>query len=105
MSDTLPKVKAYIFVSIVQLVMNLVCVIFSLTTLASASNLATTGFGSSFASFVPFISLADIVVLHLDVNFAILFGVATGIFSAIQTYVIAVVIAGWVSNLVWHPDL
>ena len=105
MSDSLPKMKLYIFISIIQLLMNMVVVIFTLTSLSGAFNLIRNSAMEGFSSFVPFVSFIGLASLDLDPSFALLMGVFVTLFSAIQTYIIVVIVGGFVSNVIWHPDL
>jgi len=99
MADVIPKLKMYVFISIIQLLINLVALIFS-SGISAISSITTT-----ITAFIPFIGLLNLAFLGIPTEAFVIIGLITGLFSVIQTFIILVVIGGFMSNILWHPDL
>lgn len=110
MSDVLPKIKLYLFISLIQLVINIGIIICNLaTTNTYSSDFTATALISGAVgvsgAFVPFISLISLALVGFPAELNFLFGIATGIFSALQTLIIFLLILQMVSNILWSPDV
>lgn len=106
MSDVLPKIKLYLFISIIQLIMNLAVLIVTLASDSSESvNVFVLGASEVGGAFIPFISLIPLAVIGFPVELTAIIGVATGIFSSLQAIIIFLLILQMVSNLLWSPDV
>jgi len=101
MSDILPKVKLFIFITIIQVLINMSIWVCKQTT---DINIFIASIGTSF---IPFVSLITLFVfpVGLPIEFIAFAGVVIIIFSSIQTLVIAMFFLQTVSNLLWHPDV
>jgi hypothetical protein len=106
MSDILPKIKLYILLSIINLIINLGTICFKLITTStlefSSIALIIADIGGSF---VPFVSLVSIALMGLPTEVFALIGIFTGIISAVQTFIIAMMILSLVHNIIWNPDV
>ena len=112
MSDVLPKMKLYLFLSIVTLLINL-----SILGVATLSNSQTESIGTatvmtdlaiaSGTAFIPFTSLINIATLDLiDIPMLLVFyTLVTVIISAIATFILVMILLQIVSNLFWSPDV
>lgn len=112
MSDVLPKMRLYLFLSITTLLINL-----SIVGVATLSNsqtvsvdIATVGADLAIASgtsFIPFTSLINIATLNLvDIPMLLLFyTLIILIISAIAAFILAMVLLQIISNLFWSPDV
>ena len=86
MADVLPKLKMFLFFSVIQIFINLgVNLIdpnFSIISLISGSGI----------SFIPFASIVGIALTGVPTEVKIFVGLFTGLITAIQTYLIVEVI-------------
>lgn len=106
MSDVLPKIKLYLFISVIQLIMNLA--VFVVTWASSTTgniNMLVLGSSEVGGAFIPFISLIPLAVIGFPVELSLIIGIVTGIFSALQTIIIFLLVLQMVSNLIWSPDV
>ncbi len=86
MTDSLPKIKAYITISIFQLMMNITALIFQ-ENLTSIDGLLIGGTAIS-TSFIPFVSLVNLAFVDFPLIVLGIFAIFTVIFSAVQTLLI-----------------
>lgn len=101
MSDILPKLKTFIFITIIMILINMSIWICKQSTDISLF-IASIG-----TSFIPFVSLITLFVYPsgLPIEFIAFAGVIVIIFSSIQVVLIAMFLLQTVSNLLWHPDV
>lgn len=96
MADILPKIKLYIFISIINA---LIMLGYNISRMAYQGNLDLIGLLGGFGtSFIPFTSTIQVVLTGytLPVEIIALSGIATAILSGIQTFVLTSVIANYI---------
>lgn len=89
-AEVLNKVKPFIFLSFFQLFINIAIFLSAAITNNDFNILALIGLTGG--AFVPFISLAGVVMSGFPVEVSAFVGIFTGIISAIQTYLIVEVV-------------
>jgi hypothetical protein len=99
MSDVLPKMKLYIFISFLNLFIGLG--VFCLKNSLDIGQFLL----STSTAFVPFISLVNLAFVNAPVEIMLMIGLVTGIMSGIQVFILTMVIMQISSNLLWHPDV
>lgn len=101
MSDILPKLKTFIFITIMMVLINM-----SLWICKQSTDIGLF-IASIGTSFIPFVSLIVLFVypVGLPIEFIAFASVIVVIFSSVQTVLIAMFILQTVSNLLWHPDV
>lgn len=127
MADILPKIRTFIFISLISLLINLsLCAVvfaidsnttlntgetteqvgtdsggFSLNPLDWISSLIGKTITASFTSFLPFFDLINIVTLNLaDIPlFAVFYGIITTLLGAIKLFLIITIIANYVPTV------
>lgn len=101
MSDILPKLKTFIFITIIMILINMSIWICKQSTDISLF-IASIG-----TSFIPFVSLITFFLFPVDlpVEFIAFASIIVIIFSSVQTVLMAMFILQTVSNLLWHPDV
>jgi len=106
MSDVLPKIKLYLFISIIQLIVNFAVLIVTMASDSSINvNMLVLGSSEVGGAFVPFISLIPLAVIGFPVELTAIIGIVTGIFSVLQALIIFLLVLQMVSNLLWSPDV
>lgn len=93
MADALPKVKMWIFLSTFKLIINISVI------LSSGKTDLLGLFSSIGGAFVPFVELIGVATSGLPVEVIGFIAVFTGIISAIQLYLIIVIIANFVPTI------
>lgn len=101
MSDILPKLKTFIFITIMMVLINM-----SLWICKQSTDIGLF-IASIGTSFIPFVSLIVLFVypVGLPIEFIAFASIIVVIFSSVQTVLIAMFILQTVSNLLWHPDV
>jgi len=101
MSDILPKLKMFIFITIIQVLINMSIWVCKQTT---DINVFIASIGTSF---IPFVSLITLFVFPsgLPVEFIAFATVVIVIFSSVQVVIMAMFFLQTVSNLLWSPDV
>lgn len=101
MSDILPKLKTFIFITIIMVLINMSIWICKQST---DIGLFIASIGTSF---IPFVSLITLFLypVGLPIEFIAFATVIVVIFSSVQTVLIAMFILQTVSNVLWHPDV
>lgn len=101
MSDILPKLRTFIFITVIMVLINM-AIFVCRQTIDIGTFIASIG-----TSFIPFVSLIVLFVFPsgLPIEFLAFVGVIVGILSSIQVVLIAMFILQTVSNLVWSPDV
>lgn len=124
MADVVPKIKLYIFLSISVILLNLsVICVQGLQNSTVNFNPEYDTYGNAIlhndttdyvveigallpTGFLPFSSLIVNAIYFQDAfPMNIIIGVVVGIISAIQVFIIAMVVLSLASNLLWHPDV
>lgn len=93
MADVLPKIKMWIFLSIFKLMITIS------VTLASGKIDLLGLFGSIGGAFVPFVELIAIVTTGFPIEIISFISIFTAIISAIQIYLLIVIIANFVPTV------
>jgi hypothetical protein len=93
MADALPKVKMWIFLSLFKLIINIS------VTLSSGKIDLLGIFSSIGGAFVPFVELIGVATSGLPIEVIAFIAVFTSIISAIQLYLIAVIIANFIPTV------
>lgn len=91
MADILPKFKLYTTISIMQIIMNIVILIFQSD--LSSINSTLVGTVSIIGGFLPFASILNYAFLGLPSLLMSIVSIFTVIFSIVQTFLIVVMIA------------
>lgn len=106
MSDILPKVKGYIFVSIISLIINIGIILVHIIQVNSI-DLSTIGFtlAGMGSSFIPFVSMLPLTTLDIPTEILLLLGLFTGIISAYQLILMAMMLLQIIANVIWNPDV
>jgi hypothetical protein len=99
MSDVLPKMKMYILVSIVSLVINLGVILSSLKFDFGSIALGLAG------SFIPVISLISVAISGLPTEIMVFVAIVTGLLTGIQVFILAMIVLSLVKNIFWQPDV
>lgn len=112
MSDVLPKMRLFLFLSFISLLLNLSIV--GVATLSNSANIpvdtATVSVDLAVASgsaFVPFVSLINIATLNLvDIPMLLIFyTLVTLVLESMKLFIVAMVLLQIISNLIWSPDV
>lgn len=94
MADVTPKIKTYLFISLICLLINLGVYI---TSLVSSPNNALNGFIlSTMTSFLPFFDIVSMAFLNLPSDIFIMMGIILGIFGFLKAYFLVVIIANFI---------
>jgi hypothetical protein len=106
MSDVMPKVKLYIFISIISLIVNIGVILFTMINSNSndISSIVISGTGI-ITAFIPFVSIISFALIGLPLPIFTLITLFTTILSTVQTLIIAFIILQTVKNLIWQPDV
>ena len=104
MSDVMPKIKTYLFISVIQLMLNIGIYVFSLDNIDNYLMSFSATVGEAFLPFVSLINLGSVGILEGN-PVAIISGIVTGIMSGLQTLIILFIGFQILSNLIWHPDV
>jgi hypothetical protein len=100
MADVTPKVKILTFLSIIALLISVILNLsISVVIENKEFNMANAGLGV-----LPFVN----VVRSFDIpddNIRNIFIIFTTFISVIQTFMIAVIVVSFISNILWHPDV
>ena len=101
MSDILPKLKMFIFITIIQVLINM-----SIWLCRQSTDIGLF-IASIGTSFIPFVSLIPLFLfpVGLPVEFIAFATVIVVIFSSVQVVIMAMFILQTVSNLIWSPDV
>lgn len=106
MSDISPKIKFYIFLSLIKLIINLGGILYNFISNNSIDVgqiiIGSVGLGTSF---IPFVDLISFALMGLPVEILALIGLFTGILSAVQTIFLAMMILQIIHNIIWNPDV
>lgn len=86
----MPKFKFFVFLSVIQIFFNLAS--FLNTSINNNTFDLLTLFSGIGISFVPFVSLIQLVFSNMDVFALAFIGIFTGMISAFQTYLIAEIV-------------
>lgn len=106
MSDVLPKLRLFTFLSFMSLLINLSIV--GVSALSGSVNVSVDSVAiATTTSFIPFIDLINIATLNLTAipMVLIFYTIITVLFGAIKLFIIAMIILQTVSNLLWSPDV
>jgi hypothetical protein len=90
MSDVMPKVKLWLFLSIVSLLINIGA--FCVSAISNTGVSFGSFIGSALTSFIPFVDLINLAFLNLPTEIMIIVGIATGIISILKAYLLIVII-------------
>jgi hypothetical protein len=103
MADVMPKMKYYLFVSIIILVYNTGVFICS----CAQNNTFDLGYFvlSEAGSFIPGISIISTAISGITPDINALLLLFTGILTGIQVFILAMVILSLAKNLIWQPDV
>lgn len=106
MSDITPKLKLYIFLSLIKLIINLGGIFYTVisTNVLNVGQvvIGVVGLGTSF---IPFVDLISFALMGLPTEILALIGIFTGLLSAIQTVILAMMILQVIHNVIWNPDV
>lgn len=106
MSDILPKIKAYVFIGLIHLVINIGVVLYDIinTNAIDFSQIliSSTTLGGAF---IPFIDLISLSFINMPSVISFMVGIFTGILSGLQAILIAMMILQVIHNIVWNPDV
>jgi hypothetical protein len=106
MSDVMPKVKLYVFISIISLIVNVGVILSMLATNEGVSILDLMVGGSTIlTAFIPFVSLLPIALLGIPLEIFLFIGIFTTILSVIQTLIITFIVLQVAKNIIWQPDV
>lgn len=101
MSDILPKLKMFIFITIIQVLINM-----SIWVCKQSTDIGLF-IASIGTSFIPFVSLITFFLFPVDlpIEFIAFSSIVVIIFSSVQIVLMAMFVLQTVSNLLWHPDV
>ena len=107
MSDIMPKVKLYIFISIMCLIVNIGIILSFIAGNVSGYSIMDIAMSGSaiITAFIPFVSIISFALLGIPLEIFLFATIMIGIFSTVQTLLIAFMILQTVKNLIWQPDV
>jgi len=106
MSDITPKIKLYIFISIIHLIINIGVILYKMI-ISNGFSLSDIVFSASAlgTSFIPFVDIISFLFLGLPGEVLGLIVLFTGLLSAVQSVLIAMMILQVIHNIIWNPDV
>lgn len=97
MADIMPKMRSFLFLSFISLLFNLIAFVMSFAINGSAT--LGSFIGQAVTSFLPFVDIVSLAFLGFPWEIMALFGILTGIISAVKLWLLIEVVASHVPTV------